>query len=315
MIYAKPGAPFVAELDRAPQSLVGTIQVGIFLEPAGTAITAYTTAGITTENTGASEASYYAVLTAPSNAPASGSKYVVKWKNGSTIVSEDLILSGLLATSPSPSGVTDGTTFGDLWAELVELTGISDARAQSRINAAYRRFARKSKAVRQTLSLGPTVSAQATYALDGGSIIDLPLVRVNGLSYEPVSPEDIRDINASRAWLSSDQDGAFAQDFDESGASVILLWPTPTLDGQDIEAVAAVIPPAMVNADEYPQLPADFHDDLVEPGGIALSIGRDDERFSERAALLAEFDQRAYECGNAVRNRVGTGAFFLPLTR
>jgi hypothetical protein len=306
VIYASPSRQFVAELDGAPQGLVGTLQAGIFLEPAGTAVQAYSASGITEEVTGASTSSYYVTFTAPALAAADGTKYVVKWKNGTTIIPEDLIVSAVMATLLAPSGSADGLSFGELVAELIALTGLSPERAKSRINQAYRRFAMKSEVIRAKVDLGTSVNSENAYDLDRAIIGVYDPVRYDGKRLERKSADEIDDLGASQAYIVGRTNGFYAPEFDAVGGGRLLLWPTPTAAGKTITARVSLRPAAMVDDGEYPLLPAEFHDTLTE-GAFAMSLGRDDERFQDRQAMLAEFDSYAAEAKAQLNRRVGSG--------
>lgn len=106
MIYSKPGEEFVAQLDHA---LVGaSIQVGIYLEPGATVVSAFSSLGVTEESEGGGYSTFYAVRTAPSAPAASGKKYVVVWTDGSTTRREELVVTSRI---PIPAATPSSTTY------------------------------------------------------------------------------------------------------------------------------------------------------------------------------------------------------------
>lgn len=206
-----------------------------------------------------------------------------------------------------------GITFATLKTRLRALTDLDDTEAGARINQAYLRFARKSEAVRDQIVIsGGTVVNQTSYTLPA-EVVSLRTLRIDGKRYDRKSLDELLDLQASEAYTLGYPARFFAPDFETDGDAAIQVYPAPAEAGLVMAGRAAILPDYLTGSD-IPKLPADFHEDLIE-GAFAMGLGRDDEQFAERQALLAEFDQRARECGAAVRRRVGGGVHRIRLTR
>lgn len=107
MIYVQPGLPFEATTSAAPTGLTGTMGVRIIDLPAGTAVLARTTAGISEQPPGSGI--YSVALTAPS---AAGS-YLVVWDTGGVspvFASEELRVATSITAVPVPADIRPTVT-------------------------------------------------------------------------------------------------------------------------------------------------------------------------------------------------------------
>lgn len=102
MIYAQPGTTFEATTQNAPTGLTGTIGVRIIDQPAGTAMVARTTAGISEQPPGSGI--YSTTLTAPDAA----GTYLVVWDTGGAtpaFASEGLQVAASITAVPVPADI------------------------------------------------------------------------------------------------------------------------------------------------------------------------------------------------------------------
>lgn len=212
--------------------------------------------------------------------------------------------------TPSP-----GVDFGTLVSRLQAQSAISSAEAQARINQAYRRMAAESYAIREKVAIGDTVVGTSVYDIPA-DVVQIISLRVNGLRYERKSSEEIDDLAESEAYVVGYPARFYSPEFTSSGTSQVYIWPSPTTV-VPITARAAVLPADMTDTTEggeYPKLPIDFHEDLVD-GALATVLLRDDERLSDSFALEDRFQQRIAELRGRVTSRVGGGVARIKLTR
>lgn len=303
MIYARPGGTFEATLDGAPTGLTGTLLVSIIDTPTGTVVTAETTAGIVEAPAGSKL--YSVTLTAPEAV----GQYSVVWRNPvpdpDVYAREELFVSGVIPQDTLTVSTPNGVSFGDLTTRLRALTSLTVPEAHARINQAYRRMVIDGRALRQLVEIGPTVVGQSAYLLDPG-IVEIPRLRVNGYAYERKSVDELDDLTAHDAYVAGAYRGFFAPDFSAAAAPSVSIYPSPTAAGQTIKARAYVMAPDMTDDAEYPRLPADFHEDLID-GALSVAFRRDDERLQEADALEARFLSRIRDLRGRENRRVGSG--------
>lgn len=303
--YQRPGDTFDAVETRAT-GLVGSLAVRI-RDTADVDVVARSTAGVTESPAGSGL--YEKTLTAPTTP----GTYWIVWDNVTTFSRYRLVVSGVLPQDALVVSSPNGVSFGDLTTRLMGLSALTTAEAHARLNQAYRELVADTLALKQKVELGPTVIGQADYTLDPG-IIEIPRLRVNGVRYQRFSADEIEDV-ASWQSIAYGYGGAFAPDFSNAAAPQLLLWPTPATAGQAISARAAIQAPDMTDNAEYPRLPADFHEFLVDPGAFSVTLSRDDERFGDSQAKQAEWEQVKHKLRGRLARRVGSGPVRIAVVR
>jgi hypothetical protein len=206
-----------------------------------------------------------------------------------------------------------GVPFRDLVGRLRALSALSQAEAEARINQAHRRWVADCEALKVGLEIGATVTGQDTYLLEQ-RVVSLRNLRVDGRRYERRSVDEVEDLKASDAYTVGAGNGFFAQNFTEGGLYELLLWPAPAQDGLAITGRASVLPQDLVADLDFPDLPADFHEDLIDDA-LATTLRRDDERLADAQALDAQTAQRKRELSGRLTHRVGRGVARVRLTR
>lgn len=206
-----------------------------------------------------------------------------------------------------------GVNFGTLVARLRGMTAVDATEARARINQAHRRMVVEGEWIKSRVTIGATQVGEPTYAIDP-DIAQLLSVRVNGYRMEQEGADDLEDLNAHDAYVVGRTRGFFAADFSTAGLGQIRIYPTPTVAGQAITGRAIMLPPDLVNDADYPSLPADFHEDLVD-GAMATVLLRDDERLSDAFALEERFRARIKELRGRGKRRIGSGPARIKLAR
>jgi hypothetical protein len=208
---------------------------------------------------------------------------------------------------------TTGVPFRDLVARLRALSAMTVAEAEARINQAHRRWVADCEAIKVKLDIGPTVAGQDTYTLES-RVVSLHSLRVNGYRYERKSIDEVEDLGAHDAYVVGRYRGFFAQEFTEGAVSEIVISPTPAQGDLAITGRASVLPADMTADTDYPDLPPDFHEDLIEDA-FATTLRRDDERIGDAQSIDAQTAARKKELTARLTHRVGRGIARIKLLR
>lgn len=206
-----------------------------------------------------------------------------------------------------------GVPFSDLVSRLRTMSPMSEAEAKARLNQAHKRMVVEGEALKQSVAIAETVADQAVYELDP-DIAQLLNVRIDGKRYVRKSVDEIEDLGASEAYSRGFPQRYFAPEFSGAGAGELRVYPTPTDTGLSITGRAVMLPPDLVNDTDYPSLPSDFHEDLID-GAMATVLLRDDERLSDAFALEERFRGRIKELHGRINRRIGSGPARIKLTR
>lgn len=206
-----------------------------------------------------------------------------------------------------------GVQFSALVSRLRAMGALSEAEAKARINQAHKRMVVEGEAVKARVAIGETIAGQNVYSLDR-DVAQLLSLRVDGRGYDRKSSDEIDDLGSSDAYVLGYPGRFFAPEFSASGEGELLIYPTPTQAGLAITGRAIMLPPDLVNDTDYPSLPADFHEDLVD-GAMATVLLRDDERLADAAALEDRFRQRIRDLRGRMTRRVGSGPARIRVTR
>jgi hypothetical protein len=206
-----------------------------------------------------------------------------------------------------------GVQFSDLVSRLRVMSPMTEPEAKARLNQVHKRMVVDAEALTQSIPIAETVADQSVYELDP-DIAQLLNVRIDGKRYVRKSVDEIEDLEASEAYSRGFPQRYFAPEFSGAGAGELRVYPTPTSAGLAITARAVMLPPDLVNDTDYPSLPSDFHEDLVD-GAMATVLMRDDERLSDAFALEQRFERRIKELRGRMTRRVGSGPARIKLTR
>lgn len=207
--------------------------------------------------------------------------------------------------SDQSSYQASGVNFATLVSRLMGMSAVSPTEAQARINQAHKRMVVEGEALKVRLDLGETVVGQNVYQLDP-DVAQLLVLRVDGHTYDRMSADEIDALGSYDAYAVGYPARFYAPEFSQSGEGQLLIYPTPVEAGKAITGRAVMLPPDLVNDSDYPSLPADFHEDLVD-GAMATVLLRDDERLSDAFALEDRFRQRIRELRGRMNRRVGSG--------
>jgi len=140
---------------------------------------------------------------------------------------------------------------------------------------------RRSKWYRKTLSVGPTVDGQATYALPG-EVVEILMVEVDGNVYGHLRHQDPSEGAKGWVWLGGTGGIAGRQD-SSGGEQQLWLYPTPRTGsalepGRTISVYAVCRPPDLVEGqDATLVVPGEYMDALVS-GAIATGLLRTEDR-------------------------------------
>lgn len=226
--------------------------------------------------------------------------YRVVWIDGSGNVAE----SGATYSDQS-SYQASGVRFADLVARLRAQSAMTEDEAKARINQAHKKMVVDGEAIKARVEIADTIASENAYPLDP-DVAQLLSLRVNGRGYDRKSADEIDDLGSYDAYAVGYPVRYFAPEFSASGEGQVLIYPTPTQAGLAITGRAIMFPPDLVNDSDYPSLPADFHEDLVD-GALATTLMRDDERLSDALTLEERFKQRTRELRGRMTRRVGSG--------
>lgn len=174
---------------------------------------------------------------------------------------------------------------------------ITDDQALRWLNARHRKMLARSHYLKARVSLGTTVAGQAYYPFDS-DIVEIYDLDVGGVSYTRIGRDDADSAARGRLRITR----AFYPDHDATGATRITLYPAPSTGGVAIEAYAAIQPPDLTLTD-YPKVPVDFQDALVE-GAIATGMARDIEQVAVADRFEARFDAACQELRRRAAGRV-----------
>jgi hypothetical protein len=239
MIQASPGATFESFLQGAPTGLAGTLTWRLIDPSDGSIETAASTAGITEVATG----TYRKQGTAPTTADT----YLVVWHNGSTEVTEELVVTSSAPGTPTPSG-GDLTTLAAVRLMLQKDSAdtAQDTIIQSVITRASvaimhyagREFAPQSTAARKFAYTGGGVLYFGSNDLQAATLVQID-TDLTGLTLTPATDY--------RLWPLEPPDGVYTS----------MLLPTQA-------ASAATVREVTITGDwGFPSIPADVEEACI----------------------------------------------------
>lgn len=196
-----------------------------------------------------------------------------------------------------------GETVATLLTQIRDEAGfdVTETQALRWLNARHRKMVARSRCLKATLAVGSTVADTGTYPLDTDAL-QVYEVLVGGVLYNRIGRDDAAHASSGRLIVSR----SFYADADGSGTSMLALYPAPTEGGLAITAYAAIMPPDL-DDDDYPLIPIDFQDALVE-GAIATGMARDIEQVGVADRFEARFDRACEELRRRTNSRVGGGS-------
>lgn len=191
---------------------------------------------------------------------------------------------------------------------------VTDATVLSWLNARYREFVARTKWLKETIELGPTVVNQATYTIPD-TVVEIRALRLGTKSESlRVNVEGMWALIDTIAFLSGPETTAYAPAFDASGAQAVQIYPTPTTAGTSITALVVALPTALTAApDTTPVIPIDFHECIVS-GAIGMGYQRTDARADLAASYVAEFEAAIDRLKRRSTARVGQGPVRFPVS-
>jgi hypothetical protein len=201
--------------------------------------------------------------------------------------------------------VQDGV--GDITAEQAQALILDTAR---KLNAEARWLV-------ATVSIGTTVDGTGQYDLTD-SAVDYYSVIVNGLPFYQISPSELEEYDANRAFLigsnSQPVTGVFCEAFSSTGDLKIELRPTPDTTGLTITG-RRVLPITVTTwATEDPPWPYDFDQDCIH-GALALGLAEHDERLESAQWHEERFERAIRRLKSRRASQIGKGAIPMPLRR
>lgn len=211
---------------------------------------------------------------------------------------------------------TTGVNFATLRTRLKAITDLTDAEANARLNQRHKEIVAAARALRERLTVGSTTAGVSDYAI-APEVVEVMTVSVDGKPYDKVDHDTMDDLLSGISWIPyspSSNNAVFTDAYTSSGTGEISLYPAPTSDGLTITARAAVLPPDLVEDDQYPSLPPDFHEDLID-AVLATTFLRDDERIQEAQALEARWQGRIAELRRRLGDRIGSGPVQIRIVR
>lgn len=166
-------------------------------------------------------------------------------------------------------------------------------------------------------ALGPTVAGQGTYELPE-DVVDVRSLRVDGSkSWTRVSTETLWEYTAGQ--LRQPWPGVFAPEFEtvaeggavaDGDAAQVALYPVPTSSGLAIDALCAIMPPA-IGAATAPgtvlPVPEDLAGRLAIDGPIAMGYREALGRMDMAQQYEPRFEQGVQELSRRANARVGHG--------
>jgi hypothetical protein len=174
-------------------------------------------------------------------------------------------------------------TVAQLVAQVLEEGQFDATNAQALrwLTVRQRQLCRRSKWYRKTLSIGPTVDGQASYALPA-EVVEILMVEVDGYVYGHMRHQDPSEAAKGWIWLGGSGGIAGRQD-SSAGEQQLWIFPTPYAGGslepgKAVSVYAVVRPPDLVEGDDTTLvIPGEYMDALVE-GAIATAMLRTEDR-------------------------------------
>ncbi len=165
------------------------------------------------------------------------------------------------------------------------------------LSVRQRQMVARSRSLRKTVSVGPTVAGQRDYALPG-EVVEIQEVTVNGLTWGKGTHVDLS--RGAQGYLRlSESGGIVASEETAAGGTEIALYPTPTEAGLPIEVRATFLPADLsVGDDATLVIPGDYVDALVS-GAIATALVR-----LENRPDLAQYHEGVFSSANEELRRM-----------
>ena len=202
-----------------------------------------------------------------------------------------------------PGASSAGITVTQAVDELLNLHGLDVSRDEAvrLLNEAHIELCVRSEWTRAELELGPTVSAQAAYALP--SSVYRPLeVYLNGRLLSPSDKETASRIGTELRLRSS---GLWWLSFDANGVESVSVHPIPVTPDLSLAAFCVVYPVPLAEGAEF-AVPWDFHRALIDYVRAVSMASSEDDLESENVALTA-FESRVARLRRLRFARTGRG--------
>jgi hypothetical protein len=178
---------------------------------------------------------------------------------------------------------------------------VTDTAALAWLDRRHKKMVVRARALRKTVSIGPSVASQRDYALPS-DLVEVLEVSVDGLPYGRATHTDLS--YGAQGWLMLDGiGGVVASEETASGDAEIALYPTPTQAGLTV-TVRGVFRPSdlLVGTDSTIKVPDEFLDSLVS-GAIATGLQRQEYRPDLAQSFEQDFSDACEEWRRQVRRR------------
>lgn len=178
---------------------------------------------------------------------------------------------------------------------------VTDAQALAWLDRRHKKMVVRARALRKSVSVGPTVANQRDYALPADNV-EVHEILVDGTPYGRATHTDL--AYGALGWVVLDGVGGVASSEETAtGGAEIALYPTPTQSGLTI-TVRGVFRPAdlVVGQDTAIMVPDEFLDSLVS-GAIATGLARKDYRPDLAQSFEADYENACEEWRRQLRRR------------
>jgi hypothetical protein len=179
---------------------------------------------------------------------------------------------------------------------------LSDAQLLRALNQRHRKMVSESGCLTRPSEFS-TVAGQSRYPMADG-VVQVWDLTVAGAKWERVGREVLQGLTASRGYLASGSGGGvYAEDFDDTGAPLVWLFPTPDVV-LPVVAMASVLPDDLA-ADGTAgtlRIPAEFNVDLVA-GTIGDLLARTDQR-PEAGVFTQQCDAATQKLQRRIKRRL-----------
>lgn len=205
-------------------------------------------------------------------------------------------------------------TVADLVAQVRVIVDVDDTSALSALNDRYATMVARARSMRKTVDVGPTVVAQAFYAVTG--VIEVDGITVGGVPYGPGRRTDVYSSSQSMLTFRG-PGGVVVVDADGAGVQGLTLVPPPTAAGLSIVLYAAVFPADLLSTDNLTtvRVDRDMRRALVEAAAATYlrvqgegNADVEDARFDARCEEFRRRVSRRFRSGPDTIRVVGINA-------
>lgn len=187
-------------------------------------------------------------------------------------------------------------------AEVRRVVDEDDAVIRGWLLDRIRRIIARSKWLKTSRELGPTVAGDADYAVLE-DVVDVVNLWIGGNRYARVSLDEMVELQQGRTWVRGAR-GAWSPQYGTDASKGFTIWPTPETGGDPIDSVVAILPPDTADSAE-PPFPEDLHHHIWR-GAIADGLGVGDED-PQAAKWESEYREGEVELAARAKARLTPG--------